>query len=383
MVSLFLLSVLFCCYTYAIFPLLLHWRARPYAREAAAKEGSAANVPDSGRVWPGVSVVIAAHNELQRLPIKMESLRALDYPADRLQIVVVSDGSTDGTAEYLEQLSDVDSDHYEPAAGKPTALNRAMELCKGEIVVFMDARQRVSANTIKSLVPHFDDNEVGAVSGELVLSDNGQTEATNVGLYWRYEKWIRQNESLLFSTTGATGALYAIRKNDAVVLPVDTLLDDFITPIETLKHGKRTIFETGALAFDEAEEDSGREFQRKARTLAGNYQAFARQSWLFSPRRNPVFWQFLSHKVFRLLVPYAMLLAFLASVIGSGGFLKLMFWLQVVFYGAGIAGFLLPKSVDNKLLNFIKVFLQLNAAAVVGAYRYLTGKAAVRWKASQ
>jgi len=400
MMLLFVVACVFCVYTYALFPLMLHlrlrWRQKRRGHEPFVDAGTANRVSGEGlgnlsanlygvdeQSWPAVSIIIAAHNEIANLPHKLASLSELDYPTDKLEIVIVSDGSTDGTVGLLSQVEGLAFEHYEPAAGKPTALNKAVQKAGGEILVFMDARQSVSANAVKALVLRFTDPAVGAVSGELVLSDDGHVEAANVGLYWRYEKWIRQNESELYSTSGATGALYAIRREDATTLPADTLLDDFVTPIEILRKGKRTVFEPLAKAFDRAEADSGREFVRKARTLAGNFQAFARHKWLFVPGSNPIWWQFLSHKVARLLVPYAMLMAFVSSALGDGWFLQVMFWLQVGFYLAGLTAMLVPAISGNKLVNFIKVFIQLNAAAVVGAVRYFSGSSAVQWKSSK
>jgi len=374
MIWVFFLAVFFCVYTYALFPLWLHLRAR--TKSETPREPL--------KQYPSVSVIIAAHNEEANIPSKLASLQALDYPADKLEIVIVSDGSTDQSMVLLEaaqsQMSGLVVDHYEPAAGKPTALNKGVALATGEVLVFMDARQRVSANAIKALAERLLQPGIGAVSGELTLADDDGVESANVGLYWRYEKWIRLNESKLFSTTGATGALYAIRRNDFVPHQPDVLLDDFDTPVAILRTGKRTVFEPDAQIFDLVESSASGEFRRKTRTLAGNFQSFVRNRWLFSPRSNPVFLQFLSHKVFRLLVPYAMLMAFVSAMLGTGVFLKSMFVLQLLFYAAGLANMAGLKALDNKLFNFIKVFLQLNAAAVAGAFRYLSGNANVRWK---
>jgi len=372
---LFSIAVLFCVYTYALFPLWLAVRA--HFREAPVRKPL--------DEYPLVSVIIAAHNEEANIPVKLASLQALDYPIDKLELVFVSDGSTDQTVALLTEakssMEQLEVIHYAPAAGKPTALNKGVAMATGHVLVFMDARQRVSANAIKVLTERLMDSDVGAVSGELSLSDE-DTESANVGLYWRYEKWIRLNESKLFSTTGATGALYAIRKSDFQPHKADVLLDDFDTPISILAQGKRTVFEPDARVFDKAETSASGEFRRKSRTLAGNFQSFTRHRWLFNPIKNPVFLQFLSHKVFRLMVPYAMLVAFVASMMGTGLFLKLMFALQVLFYAVGLANMAGIRALDNKLFNFIKVFLQLNAAAVAGAIRYLTGNANVRWKQS-
>jgi len=375
-IVLFFIAVFFCVYTYAIFPLILHLRAKdkPLESRVALSE------------QPLVSVVIAAHNEANNIARKLESLRALDYPAQRIEFVFVSDGSTDQSIAMLEaaqkEMPNLKVTHYDPAAGKPTALNVGVDMASGDVLVFMDARQRVSANAIGVLCERLAMPGIGAVSGELSLADDNGVESANVGLYWRYEKWIRQNESRLFSTTGATGALYAIRRSDYIQHEPDVLLDDFDTPVAILAKGQRTVFEPDAKVFDVAESSASGEFRRKTRTLAGNFQSFMRNKWLFNPAKNPVFLQFLSHKVFRLLVPYAMLLALIASIFGSGWFLNIMLFGQIIFYAVGLANMMGIKALDNKVFNFIKVFLQLNAAAVAGAFRYLSGNASVRWKQS-
>lgn len=381
MTVLFLLAVFFCIYTYAGFPLWLHWRARQAQRPEAAPAVAASAV--SSDVTPDVSIVIAAHNEAKNLATKIASLDALQYPTSTIECIFVSDGSTDETVDILSSACDSRENwhllHYTPAAGKPTALNTGVAKASGEILVFMDARQKVSETSIRLLVDQLQDDAVGAASGELVLADDAGNEAAKVSLYWKYEKWIRENESRLFSTTGATGALYAIRRADYQPLPVDTLLDDFDTPVSLLRKGKRTVLVSGAHVYDQAEAESSREFNRKVRTLSGNFQSFMRHKWLFNPSQNPVWWQFLSHKVFRLLVPYAMVLALVASVLGDTPFLHMMLIAQVAFYALGVLGFL---GWRGKLTTVIKIFLQLNAAAVLGAWKAAFGQSAVRWKAS-
>ncbi|PID59929.1 MAG: glycosyl transferase [Gammaproteobacteria bacterium] len=375
MMLLFAASVLFCLHTYAGFPLWLHWRASKRPPLPAAVP------PAKGNDWPSVSVIIAAHNEARHLPAKIRSLDALDYPADRLEVVFVSDGSSDATNRLLGDAVAERAGwrliEQAPAAGKPSALNRGVAAAAGEVLLMMDARQPISTNAAKALVARLLTPGVGAVSGELVLATDAGGEAGNVGLYWRYERWIRANESRLFSTTGATGALYAIRHEDFQPLPPDTLLDDFDIPVRLLRQGRRTLFEPEAKVFDQAEASAAGEFRRKVRTLAGNYQSFRRHPWLFNPATNPVWWQFLSHKVFRLLVPFAMGLALVSSLLGDGILLDTAFWLQIAFYALGLWGL---DGSGGRLANVIAVFLQLNAAAVLGAWRALTGTAGVRWK---
>lgn len=374
MTIVFICSVFFIVYTYALFPLLLHIRARRSPELNANKP----------KTWPSVSIVIAAHNEAANLPAKLASLEELDYPRELVEWVIVSDGSTDGTQTLLEErFADHPNrrvEHLPESLGKCGALNHGVSNATGEIIVFMDARQPVSSNALKKLVPFLQQSDVGAVSGELVLSDDTSLEAKNFGLYWRYEKWIRDNESKLFSTTGVTGALYAIRRHEFVPNALGTLLDDFDTPISLLKQGKRTLFVPGAYAFDKASDDIALEFRRKVRNLAGNWQSFQTHTWLFNPARNPVWWQFISHKFFRLLVPFALILAFISAAIGDGWFLRSMFWLQLVFFAAVLASYANLPGTDNKLFNFLKIFIQLNAAALVGTLKYFFSKDGIKWR---
>lgn len=386
MFSVFVVSIAFCLYTYLVFPLVLHWRVSrirsvPGAPVAGAIGEQTHCQSEEAKSLPPVSIVIAVHNEARHLPAKLASLAALNYPTHLLECIFVSDGSTDTTLSLLTmactERENWHVEHYAQAAGKPTALNLGVSLASGEIIIFMDARQSVSTNAVCAMVNRLQTPSVGAVSGELVLTNNQGNEAGDVGLYWRYEKWIRENESRLFSTTGATGALYAIRKKDYPVLRSDALLDDFEIPISLLRQGKRTVFEPSACAYDRPEEKVSGEFRRKARTLAGNFQSFSRHPWMFNPWKNPVWWQFVSHKVFRLMVPYALMAALLSSVLGSHEFLRVMLAAQLIFYVLGVMGML---GVSNRITSFVSLFVQLNAAAVVGAFRATFGGSAVQWK---
>lgn len=375
MTVLFSLSVLFIIYTYALYPLLIGWMARGRQNPDPGFE------IDKIQKWPSVSIVIAVHNEESNIRRKLENLENLNY-AGELEIVIVSDGSTDGTNHFLASRQDIVLHSYEQAKGKPSALNAGVAAACGEIIVYMDARQTVSNDCIGELAKYFHLPDVGAVSGELVMTNGESEEAENIGLYWRYEKWIRAMESRVCSTAGATGAIYAARRSDYVPLHAETLLDDFETPVATLRKGKRTLFEPKALAYDRPSANIDDEFRRKARTLAGNFQSFVWNKWLFNPVKNIIFVQFLSHKVFRLIVPYAMFLALVSSGFSDGVVMSLFFWLQIIFYAIGIAGFLNPVLSKSRLISFIKVFLQMNFAAVVGFYNYLFDKHSVRWKSA-
>lgn len=374
MTLLFLLATGFILYTYVLFPLLLHWLARNHEPLQV----------DDPEQWPTVSIVIAAHNEAASLPVKLKALEALDYPEDRVEWIIVSDGSTDGTQTLLQQAFAMHGnrrvEHLPESLGKCGALNAGVALARNDVILFMDARQPVSSNVVKKLVPFLTNESIGAVSGELVLSEDTSLEAGNLGLYWRYEKWIRENESRIFSTTGVTGALYAIRRADFRPNKVGTLLDDFDTPVGLLKQGKRAIFIHGAYAFDKASDDINLEFRRKVRNLAGNWQSFFTHAWLFNPAKNPVWWQFISHKLFRLLVPHAMIIALLSAAIGQTPFLNVMLALQLAFYVVAGASYLNLPGTSNKIVNMMKVALQLNVAAFVATIRYFGSSRSISWR---
>ena len=238
---------------------------------------------------PLVTVIVVAHNEAQRIERRIENLLSLDYPREKLEIVIASDGSTDETVSRanVSKLPACVCERSTTGAGKAAVLNDVVPSARGEIVVLADARQRFDAGTLRALVADFGDPRVGAVSGELVIrsraNDTGSTIAAGASFYWRYEKFIRRNESRANSTVGATGAVYAIRRELFERIPDDTLLDDVLIPMKIISRGYRVLFEPGARAYDLAAASPRQEFVRKVRTIAGTFQLFARERWLFNP----------------------------------------------------------------------------------------------------
>jgi cellulose synthase/poly-beta-1,6-N-acetylglucosamine synthase-like glycosyltransferase len=231
-----------------------------------------------------------------------------------------------------------------PAGGKPLALNAGVEAATGEILVFADARQQFSREALVELVANFADPQVGGVTGELVLDAESHTDSSTVGdgvgLYWKYEKWLRRNESRVWSTLGATGAIYAMRRALWRALPADTLLDDVLAPMRTVLNGWRVVFEERARAFDRASADASAESRRKVRTLAGNYQILVQEPRLLVPIVNPVWVQYLSHKIGRLLVPWALVIWFVSSaaLLFDGWLYTAAFAAQACFYGLAAYG---------------------------------------------
>ncbi|HEY3127936.1 MAG TPA: glycosyltransferase family 2 protein [Acidobacteriota bacterium] len=323
-------SFVFIAYIYFGYPvLLILWRrlARRTVRKA---------------YWePSVSLVIAAHNERDNIERKIANCLDSDYPRDRMQIIVSLDAPTDGTESLAQRYAnrrEVEIIYSRLRKGKVAAINAAVKKAEGQILVFGDARQRLDTNAIRELVANFQDSSVGAVTGELILLDeNGKEANDGIGVYWRYEKWLRAMEVEIHSMIGATGAIYAIRRELFKELPEDTILDDVAIPLRALLAGKRTIFDPAARAYD-VECTPEMEYRRKVRTLMGNYQLLAQMPELLLPSRNPLFMQFLSHKVGRLFVPYFLAALFLANLFLLSGFYLVFFVLQITWYFLACVG---------------------------------------------
>jgi cellulose synthase/poly-beta-1,6-N-acetylglucosamine synthase-like glycosyltransferase len=302
-----------------------------------------------GLETPGVSVIVAARNEASVLRRRIDNLLACDYPSSALQIVVVSDGSTDGTPSILASYGDKIDAILLPAGGKATALNAGVAAARHEVLVFADARQTFSPEALRALVAPLADPRIGGVSGELLLDcESGDADSSvggGVGAYWRYEKWLRRNESLVGSTLGATGAIYALRRDLWLPLPPETILDDVLAPMRAVLAGSRVVFQSSAKAFDRVPPGASVEFGRKTRTLAGNYQLLLLEPRLLIPFVNPVWLQFLSHKLARLVVPYALcaLLATSAVLAGKHVFYAIVFVGQLAFYGLAAYGAVLER----------------------------------------
>lgn len=374
-IILFWACVLLLGYTYVGYPALIWAWATLRGRSACGQD-----------IEPTVSVVIVAKNEAMRIEGRLENLLSLDYPRDRLEILVASDGSTDGTAERARacEPAGVKVIAFEMRRGKSAVLNDLVPKARGEIVVLADARQRFEANALRALVRPFGDPQVGAVSGELVLTRNleGTAVGEGVGVYWRYEKFIRWNESRVDSAVGATGAIYAIRRDLFEPIPEDTILDDVLIPIRIARRGYRVLFEPGARAYDRTAATAREEFTRKVRTLAGNFQLFFRERWLLNPSRNQLWLQTVSHKALRLLSPLFLVAAFGANLfLLDEVFHRWTLGAQIAFYTAALAGYALRNARKKiPVLSVPYVFCLLNWAIVVGFLRFVTGRQRVTWE---
>jgi poly-beta-1,6-N-acetyl-D-glucosamine synthase len=330
---------------------------------------------------PFVSIVMVVRNEAQVLDGKLRNLLALNYPSDWIEIVVASDGSTDGTNEILAGYSaskKVRALLNSESRGKAAGINDAVEAASGEIIVFNDARQKIEPDAVRLLVENFADLSVGCASGELMLGDPDSGEAVQgMGLYWRIEKKIREWEAASGSVVGATGALYAVRRKLLVPVPRETILDDVYLPMHVVRQGSRVVFDPRARAWDLPTQGTGREFARKVRTLSGNYQLLQFAPWLLR-RENPLCFQFVSHKLLRLLAPLALAISLVTSCFLPGPIYRVALGLQLAFYALSLLAIThLDRGPLGRLADPAFTFVVLNTAAVVAFANFVTGRKAV------
>jgi poly-beta-1,6-N-acetyl-D-glucosamine synthase len=367
---LFWMSALFIGYTYVGYMAWLWLRARLFPWPVLR-----------GEYQPSVSVVMVVRNEEKFLRQKINNLLTLDYPAHLLEFVVVSDGSTDGTEKILRECSDSDPRLRivlnQLPRGKAYGLNDGIQISQSELVMFTDVRQKIEPSALRMLAEDFIDPDVGCVSGELMLGDIESGEAKEgMSLYWRIEKNVRELESASGSVVGATGAIYAVRSELLVNVPEGTILDDVYIPMQVAKQGKRVLFEPHARAWDSANLGSDREFARKVRTLGGNYQLLQLAPWLLSGK-NPIRFEFVCHKLLRLLVPFALLVAFITSALARGTGYRILWLLQVAFYGISLLAFLrMGSGMFARASNAALTFVLLNTAALVAFANYAAGRKA-------
>jgi biofilm PGA synthesis N-glycosyltransferase PgaC len=361
-------------YTYFVYPLLIAICARVRPMKIRKDHGHT----------PMVSALIPVFNAEQYIAKKLESLLEQEYPVDRFEILLLSDGSDDGSDALLQDYAEKHPKRIrvfraDKRSGKPSALNRMRQEAKGEVLLMTDIRQPVNPRCLRELVSYFGDPAIGAVSGNLELEGG-----TGAGVYWKYEKWIRRSEGRFRSMVGVTGALYMVRRQDLVDIPLGMALDDMWVPMRLRLQRRRVAFAPEAIAYDQAFADD-REFGRKARTLAGNYQLFGALPKLLVPFVNPSWFETFSHKIMRLVCPWALLallgLSAGALLQGEASLGEFQYTLhlalaagQGAFYGLALLG-----KGAGKVGSIARTFVVLNAAALVGLWRYLRQSQKITW----
>jgi cellulose synthase/poly-beta-1,6-N-acetylglucosamine synthase-like glycosyltransferase len=365
-------------YAYAGYPLVVWWLAR-------RKGAPSWTAPREYGGAPRVAVVVAVHDEEKVISRRLDNLLSADYPRDRMEVVVASDGSTDATEAVVRRYVDrgVRLLTYS-RRGKAATLNDAVAAIGrddpgAEIVIFADARQTWAPDVVGRLVENFADLTVGAAGGDLVIQSAPGVLA-GVGAYWRFEKWLRRQESDAGSAVSVSGAIWAARRRLIRPIPPGTILDDLYAPLAIAMQGYRIVHDARAVAYDQWPARVGDEFRRKVRTLSGNFQILALLPAAIVPWRNPVWLQFLSHKVARLLVPWALIVTFLISAALPGPVFAAAWWVQVVFYALGLAG--LTRRIGGRLrvvTSAAGAFLVLNTAAWLAWWTWAAGWSGRSW----
>ncbi len=356
-------------YVYAGYPALMAVLARWFVRPVR-----------KGPVQPTVSLLIAAYNEARVIGDKVRNALALDYPTDRLEIVVASDGSTDGTAELAAQAGGdrVRVLAYSRNRGKLAVLNESVPLLRGEIVAFSDAASMLDPNALGRLVSNFADPQVGAVSGVYRVRNRHAAElGASEGFYWQYETFLKKQEAAVGSILGAHGALYAVRKALYPFPERGTINDDYVIPLRILQKGFRVAYEPAAAAYEEAKEMDG--FSRRVRIMTGNFDQLRElRALLWPPRLLPLFC-FLSHKTGRLAVPPAMVLMAVANLALMGRQpYDALACAQALFYLVAAAG--ARWRLRPRALRLPYYFCMINAAAFCGMFFVTLGRGRLVWK---
>lgn len=367
-------------YTWFGYPILLAILERVFYRPVARKPQT-----------PPITILMTVYNEEDTIAAKLDNLLSQEYPQDAIRIVVASDGSTDQTntivGEYASRGVVLHAHHAR--RGKAAVLNDEVPQCETELVVLCDARQRLASDALARVVADFSDADVGAVSGELVLEEaSGAGIGRGMGAYWRYEKFLRTRESAIHSSVGATGALLALRRYLWRGLPANTILDDMVFPFQVVQQGYRVILESGALVYDQPNETWEREFVRKTRTLAGNFQSLFHPVSMSVPLFNVLTFQYFSHKALRLLGPLLLLMAFwgnywayrLTGVDTGHGMYAWLLAAQGGFYAVCLLGFIAERlRVRIPFVHIPYSFFITQVAIVCGFLRFGSGRDSGAW----
>ena len=374
-------------YSYAIYPVILRglvrlskWRQR----EASASQHShGENRHVSAETQPFVSLIIAAYKEESIILQRLHNALQMDYPADRLEIIVGCDGAEDNTGELVKTIDDsrVKLMQFPQRRGKPSVLNDCVLEARGEILTFSDANTFWEPQALKKLVRHFQAEKTGGVCGQLVLTDPETGENVD-GLYWRYENFLKKCEGKLGALLGVNGAIYAIRKEMWEPIPANSIVDDFLIGMRVHLKQHKLIFEEEAIAHEESAPTMGAEFHRRARIGAGGFQSLVWLAKLLLPTYGMVSLAFWSHKVLRWFCPLFMIVALITNVaLIQIPVYQYLLVAQLAFYGLALLGNLIPgNGFGLRLVRLTSMFLNMNAALAVGFWRWFRNTQTGVWK---
>lgn len=338
---------------------------------------------------PQVTLVVAAYNEEDFIHTKIKNTLELDYPAGKLQVIFITDGSSDGTADIIRQYPSLELLHRPERRGKVAAMNRAIDYVKAPIVVFCDANTLLNRACIRELVKHYTDPKVGAVAGEkkVLAGDDAQAAGAGEGIYWKYESFLKRLDSEFYSVVGAAGELFSVRTHLFEKAKEDTIIEDFVQSLKVCLKGYVVRYEPNAYASESGSLSIADERKRKVRISAGAFQAMGMLKELFNVFKYPVLsFQFISHRILRwTLCPLALVILLLSNigiVLLRGGIIyDILLGMQVFLYLLAILGWMyMNRSIKVKALYVPYYFFFMNVSVYMGFARFLQGRQSVLWE---
>lgn len=342
---------------------------------------------------PTVSLLIAAFNEEDIIEEKIKNCLELAYPKDKLQVIFITDGSSDNTAAIISKYKEVKLLHENIRSGKMAAIKRAIPFVNSEIIIFTDANTFLNTTAINELVKHYQNPKVGAVAGEkrIFVAEQADASAAGEGFYWKYESTLKKWDYELYSNVGAAGELFSIKTNLYQPIEDDTIVDDHMIAMRIAEKGYIIAYEPKAYAIETASANTKEELKRKIRIAAGGIQSIFRLKKSANPFHNPVLtFQYISHRVLRwTITPWLMVFVFLLNIVICLNAPNLVLYqiilaLQTVFYLAAIFGSILEsRSIKIKILFIPFYFCMMNYATIIGAFRYFKGKQSAAWEKSK
>jgi cellulose synthase/poly-beta-1,6-N-acetylglucosamine synthase-like glycosyltransferase len=335
---------------------------------------------------PQVSVIITAYNEERDIRAKLENTLSIDYPPEKLEIIVASDCSSDKTDEIVDEFNLLGVKLYRQSErkGKTSAQNMAVERAKGEIILFSDATTLYETNVLRAMLPNFADKTIGCVAGKLVYVDKTDSSVgKGARSYWSYETFLKESESRACSLIGTSGCLYSVRKSAYQPMYPEACSDFFIATL-VYKQGLRTVYEPNAVCTEETNQHSGKEMQMRVRVISQTFNDLWRNREMLNPLRSGFFAiELISHKILRYSVPFFLILMLLAAGAAAfhSAFFLIVFALQIVFYLTALIGwFVEKKEKKGGILAIPLYFILANLAALLGFYKFLSGERYARWE---
>lgn len=337
---------------------------------------------------PMLTLIVPAYNEVDIIEKKIQNTLSLDYPADKINFIFITDGSTDGTPDRVLLYPAIRLMHASERKGKINAMNRAMQEVKTEVTVFTDANTFLNSKALINIAKYYADARVGAVSGEKRVHVSDVSDATaGEGFYWKYESLLKKWDSELFSVVGAAGELFSIKTSLYLPVPPDTILDDFTISLLIASQGYRIVYEPEAFAIENTSADIKEELKRKIRIAAGGMQSILRLKSLLNPLKHPVLsFQYISHRVLRwTITPFLLIIALLLNIIIVLYHHQLIYQVllvaQLLLYVLALTGWLFERrEIKIKLLFVPFYFCLMNYAVIMGIIRFFSQKQSVVWE---